>query len=173
MLGLTRGMVVLLPHNEEWHGLFEEEKERILTAAGDRMLAVEHIGSTSICGISAKPILDIMIGISEFDAKLPFQKAIEDLGYDYKGENGIPERHFFGKGVPRTVHLNAVRFGGNFWLSHVAFRDYLIQNPDAASEYEQLKQALAVRFANDRESYTNGKQAFVERIISLTGREQI
>lgn len=173
MLGLTRGTVALLPHNEEWHHHFEEEKQRILTAVGDPTLAVEHIGSTSICGISAKPILDIMIGTPGLDAKLPFQKEIEALGYEYRGENGIPERHFFGKGIPRTVHLNVVRFGGNFWLSHIAFRDYLKQNPDAAREYERLKQLLAERFAKDRESYTNGKQAFVERIIALAGCKQI
>jgi len=173
MLGLTRGTVALLPHSEKWHRVFEEEKERILTAVRDPTLAVEHIGSTAICTVSAKPILDIMIGTSGFDRELTFQGAIEALGYEYKGENGIPERHFFGKGTPRTVHLNVVRFGADFWLSHIAFRDYLKQNPDAAREYEQLKQSLAARFANDRESYTNGKQAFVESVLALAGPKQI
>ena len=172
MQGLIRGTVTLVPHNEEWHRIFEEEKVFILDAVGDRTLVVEHIGSTSICGISAKPILDIMVGVPRFEQELTFTKAIESLGYEYKGENGVPERHFFGKGTPRTVHLNVVSFGGDFWLSHIAFRDYLKQNPDAARDYDRLKSSLAKRFADDRESYTNGKLQFVEKILVLAGRNQ-
>jgi GrpB-like predicted nucleotidyltransferase (UPF0157 family) len=165
-LGLKRGSVTLSPHREEWHQLFADERERIVNAIGDPSLSVEHIGSTSICGISAKPILDIMVGTPEFEVKLPFVAKLEAIGYEYKGENGVPERHFFGKGTPRTIHLNVVRYEGQFWLSHVAFRNYLIQDCEAAVEYEQLKLELAERFANDRESYTNGKLAFVERILA-------
>ena len=168
MLGLTRGTVALSPHREEWHRLFADERRRILNAIGDRRLPVEHIGSTAICGIAAKPILDIMVGTPEYAPELPFVKNLEAIGYEYKGENGVPERHFFGKGEPRTVHLSIVGRGGNFWLSHLAFRDYLKNNPAAAREYEQLKRSLAERFPNDRESYTNGKLAFVERILNKT-----
>lgn len=171
MIGLTRGTVLLAPHDEHWHGLFEVEKARIVDAAGHRALAVEHIGGTAVCGIHAKPILDIMVGTPTFDQVLPFQKAIESLGYEYKGENGLPERHYFGKGVPRTVHLNVVREGGEMWLSHLAFRDHLKQNPDAAREYERLKRTLAERFPTDRESYTKGKVAFIESILAAAGRK--
>jgi GrpB-like predicted nucleotidyltransferase (UPF0157 family) len=173
MLGLPRGRVLLVPHDEVWHQLFREEKERILDAANDRSLAVEHIGSTAVCGISAKPILDIMVGIPEFLPQLPFSEALGKLGYEFKGENGIPERHYFGKGEPRCVHLNVVRFGGEFWLSHIAFRDYLKQSRSAAREYEQLKLSLAEHFPNDRESYTNGKVEFIERILAVAYRKSI
>jgi GrpB-like predicted nucleotidyltransferase (UPF0157 family) len=169
MLGLKRGTVALVSHNEAWHRFFEEEKERLLDAIGDSTLAVEHIGSTAICGIAAKPILDIMVGTPEFLPELPFVSDLEAIGYEYKGENGVPKRHFFGKGILRTVHLNVVRFGGDFWLSHIAFRDYLKNNFEAAREYGLLKLSLAKRFANDRESYTNGKLAFVEKILAETG----
>lgn len=169
MIGLTRGTVQLAEHAEEWHRLFEKEKTVLLGAIG-QTLPVEHIGSTSICGIVAKPILDIMIGTPEYDPELPFVAAIEGLGHEYKGENGVPERHFFGKGVPRTVHLNVVREGGRFWLDHLAFRDHLKQNLEAAREYERLKLTLAEKYPNDREAYTNGKAEFVESILKLTGR---
>jgi len=169
MIGLERGTVTLSPHREEWHELFAGERKRIRTTIGDRLLAVEHIGSTSICGIAAKPILDIMIGTPEFEAELPGVGALEAIGYEYKRENGVPNRHFFGKGVPRTVHLNVFRFGGEFWLSHLAFRYYLKNNGDAAREYEQLKLSLAEHFPNDRESYTNGKLAFVEKVLAAAG----
>jgi GrpB-like predicted nucleotidyltransferase (UPF0157 family) len=152
MIGLVRGTVTLSPHHEEWHELFAEERKRILTAIGDQSFRIEHIGSTSICGITAKPILDIMIGTPEFEAELPYVGALEAISYECKGENGVPERHFFGKGAPRTVHLNVVRFGGKFWLSHIAFRDYIKINRDAAHEYERLKLSLAERFPSDRES---------------------
>ena len=168
MLGLTRGTVALSPHREEWHRLFADERRRILNAIGDRRLPVEHIGSTAICGIAAKPILDIMVGTPDYAPELPFVKNLEAIGYEYKGENGVPERHFFGKGEPRTVHLNIVGRGGNFWLSHLAFRDYLRNDREAAREYELVKLSLAERFSNDRESYTNGKLAFVERILNKT-----
>ena len=168
-LGLARGTVSLYSHRERWHDLFNEERERILHVIENPSLPVEHIGSTSICGISAKPILDIMVGTPMFEQELTFVAGLEAIGYEYKGENGVPERHFFGKGVPRTVHLNIVRFGGDFWLSHIAFRDYLRNNADAAKEYEQLKLVLAEQFPNDRESYTNGKLAFVERVLIDTG----
>jgi GrpB-like predicted nucleotidyltransferase (UPF0157 family) len=166
MIGLKRGRVELLPHNEEWHRLFADEKARILDAVGDGTLAIEHIGSTAVCGISAKPILDILIGMPDFDPELPFVNYLESIGYEYKGENGIPERHYFGKGEPRTVHLNVVRFAGEFWLKHIAFRDHLNQNPDAAREYEELKRLLAERFQNDREAYTTGKAEFIQKILA-------
>jgi GrpB-like predicted nucleotidyltransferase (UPF0157 family) len=169
MLGLTRGTVTLRSHREEWHQLFSDERNRIVDAVGDPSLPVEHIGSTSICGISAKPILDITVGTPEFELEPPFLKSLETIDYEYKGENGVPERHFFGKGVPRMVHLNVVRYGGSFWLSHLAFRDYLKSNRNTACEYEQLKVSLANRFPNDRESYTNGKLAFVEQILAEAG----
>jgi GrpB-like predicted nucleotidyltransferase (UPF0157 family) len=166
MLGLTRGVVELLPHREEWHRLFADERDRLLDGIGGPSLPIEHIGSTAICGIAAKPILDIIIGTPEFLPEIPFVTDLEAIGYEYKGENGISERHYFGKGEPRTVHLNVVRFGGQFWLSHLAFRDHLKNNRDAALEYERIKLSLAERFPNDREAYTKGKEEFVRSIIA-------
>jgi GrpB-like predicted nucleotidyltransferase (UPF0157 family) len=162
MLVLERGSVTITPHNEGW---CDEEKDLLLNACGDDSPAVEHIGSTAICGIAAKPILDIMVGTPEYQPELAFVSQLKAVGYEYKGENGVPERHFLGKEVPRMVHLNVVSFGGQFWFSHITFRDFLKQNLRTAREYEQLKLSLAKRFSRDRESYTNGKLAFVEKIL--------
>src|SRR5689334_20925955 len=96
-LGLKRGTVALLPHRGEWHELFADERQRILDAIGDRSVPVEHIGSTAICGIVAKPILDIMVGVPEYTLELRFVSSLEAIGYEYKGENGVPERHFSAK----------------------------------------------------------------------------
>lgn len=170
-LGLERGLVSLSPHSEKWHRLYKIERDRLLDAIGDPSLKVEHIGSTSICGIAAKPVLDMMIGTAEYAPELPFVKNLEDLGYEYKGENWIPERHYFGKGSPRTVHLNVVRHGGEFWLKHIAFRDLLKMSREAALEYERLKLSLADQFPNDRDAYTNGKAEFIAKILKQAGHK--
>lgn len=164
-LGLQRGTVTLCPHREEWHRLFDEEKSRILNAIGEYVITIEHVGSTAICGIAAKPILDIMAGIPMFKDGDKCISALNKLGYEYKGENGVPGRHFFGKGSPRTHHLHMVAADSVFWKHHLLFRDYLITNRQVAEEYNNLKLDLAARFPQDREAYTNGKESFVMRVL--------
>ncbi|HEX2640951.1 MAG TPA: GrpB family protein [Pyrinomonadaceae bacterium] len=164
-LGLQRGTVALSLHREEWHQLFDQEKSRILRAIGEFIIDIEHVGSTTICGIVAKPILDVMVGIPTFEDGEKCVAALDKLGYEYKGENGIPGRHFFGKGAPRTHHLHMVAADSDFWKHHLLFRDYLISNRQVAEEYNNLKIDLAARFPQDREAYTNGKESFVMRVL--------
>jgi GrpB-like predicted nucleotidyltransferase (UPF0157 family) len=164
-LGLKRGTVTLLPHSEEWHQLFADEKARILNVIGEHVIDIEHVGSTAICGIVAKPILDLMVGIPQFEDGEKCVQSLERLGYEYKGENGVPLRHFFGKGSSRTHHLHMVAADSDFWKHHLLFRDYLINNRQVAGEYNDLKLGLAARFPEDREEYTNGKEPFVQRIL--------
>jgi GrpB-like predicted nucleotidyltransferase (UPF0157 family) len=171
-LGLQRGTVLLSPHREDWHYLFEQEKSKITNVLGERVIAVEHVGSTAICGIVAKPILDIMVGIASYADGGKYVTALESLDYEYKGENGVPERHFFGKGVPRTHHLHMVAVGSNFWIHHLLFRDYLIVNRHVAEQYNDLKLDLAARFPDNREAYTNGKESFVVSVLQAAKNSQ-
>src|SRR5437868_13515709 len=107
MLGLEKGVAQLLPHDEHWHHLFVEEKARLQDAIGEFVVAVEHVGSTSVCGIAAKPILDIAISISDKANGENCIAPLENLGYLYRGENGIAGRFYFVKGAPaRTHHLH-------------------------------------------------------------------
>jgi GrpB-like predicted nucleotidyltransferase (UPF0157 family) len=165
LLGLNRGTVSLSPHREEWHELFANEKTLILDSIGKHVIAIEHVGSTAICGIVAKPILDVMVGLPTFEDGEKCVQPLERLGYEYKGENGIPGRHFFGKGSPRTHHLHMLVVGGDFWKHHLLFRDYLIANRQVAEEYNNLKIDLSARFPEDREAYTSGKESFVKRTL--------
>jgi GrpB-like predicted nucleotidyltransferase (UPF0157 family) len=165
LLGLQRGTVTLSPHRKEWHQIFNEEQSRILHAIGEHVTAIEHVGSTAICGIVAKPILDVMVGIPTFEDGEKCVAALDKLGYEYKGQNGVPGRHFFGKGAPRTHHLHMVAVDSDFWKHHLLFRDYLISNRQVAEEYNNLKIELAARFPRDREAYTNGKESFVKRVL--------
>lgn len=167
MLGLKKGVVELFPHNEQWHQFFAEEKAKLQSAVGDYVSAVEHIGSTSICGISAKPILDITAAI---DSKENGEKCIaplENLGYEYRGENGIIGRFYFVKGKPRTHHLHMLLSDSDELRNHLFFRDYLRTNPERAAEYDKLKKDLARKYKNNRDAYLDGKAEFVESILRV------
>ena len=133
MLGLEKGAVRLLPHDERWHTLFDEEKARLLGAVGEFGVDVEHIGSTSVCGIRAKPILDIGIAVKDSAAGEKCVAPLERLGYEFRGENGITGRLYFVKGAPRTHHLHILSAASREWRNHLFFRDYLRQNRSAAA----------------------------------------
>lgn len=166
MLGLEKGAVKLSPHCEEWHKLFAMEAERLTEAAGKFALAVEHVGSTAICGISAKPIIDIMLGVREIADVGHIIQPFENLGYVYRGENGIPNRHYFRKGSPlRTHHLHVVAIESDLWRNHILFRDHLRKHPQIAAQYENLKRELAQTHIENREAYTEGKTEFIENVL--------
>ncbi len=167
MLGLEKKTVKLLPHNEQWHELFAEEKARLETAIGEFVLAIEHVGSTSICGIAAKPILDIAIAISDKATGEKCVAPLENAGYEYRGENGIAGRFYFVKGAPRSHHLHMLLANSRELHNHLAFRDFLLQNHFAAVEYDILKKMLAEKHPTDREAYLDGKGEFIERILKI------
>ena len=144
------------------------ERARILAAIALPGVAVEHVGSTAVPGLAAKPIIDILIGLSHLEDAAVVIPPLEGLGYEYLPERELetPERRFLArpKTKPRTRHIHMVEVGSDFWERHLLFRDYLRTHPDAAREYASLKHALAARFRENREAYTEGKTAFVRRI---------
>lgn len=167
VLGLPHGQIYLVPYTPEWKRLFEEEKARLLTAVGDHVLDIQHVGSTSIPGMAAKPIIDIAMAVDDFERASVCVEPIEGLGYSYRGENGIPRRHFFTRGDPRTYNIHMVEIHSAEWQRMLSFRDYLSEHPDLAAEYLALKQSLAQRFSGDIEAYTNGKTELIERVLRL------
>ncbi len=169
MLGLEKGFVKLVAHDERWHRLFAEEAAHLSAAIGENVVAIEHIGSTSICGISAKPILDIAIAINDNADGEKCVKPLENMGYIYRGENGIPGRFYFVKGAPRTHHLHMLKQDSNFWKNHLLFRDYLRENPPVAQKYDYLKKELAQNHSANRDAYLDGKAAFVEDVLKAAG----
>lgn len=169
MLGLPKGIVKLEPHTEQWHQLFAEEDERMRKVIGGYVVAIEHIGSTAICGISAKPIIDIAVSLEKIADGERCVKPLEGIGYEYRGEHGIAERFYFVKGEPRTLHLHMVLEDSDSWRGHLMFRDYLRENPAAAKEYDDLKLELARVHVNDRDAYLQGKSDFIENILKSAG----
>ena len=165
MIGLERGIVKLTPYTAEWKRLFEKEKARLQAAIGDYVLDIQHVGSTSIPGMAAKPILDIGIAVRNFEKAAVCIEPMIQLGYEYHGEHGIPRRHLFVKGDPRTHHVHMNEITSRDWEALVFFRDYLIQHREAAQEYAELKSVLAQRFPTDRQAYLDGKSVLIERVL--------
>jgi len=165
MLGLPSGQIQLSPYESGWQILFLEERDRLQASIGGYILDIQHIGSTSIPGMPAKPILDIGIAVTNFEEAVRCIPPMEKLGYRYKGENGIPRRHYFVKGDPRTFHVHMVEIESEGWRSNLLFRDYLIKNPETAREYARLKQELAKQFATKREAYQAGKDGFIKAVL--------
>lgn len=163
-------MVELRPYSQNWPALFELERTAIEHAlaiedAGVRALAIEHIGSTSVPGLAAKPIIDIAIAVENFEAASVLVEPLVAIDYEYLGEYGIPRRHYFRRGDPRTHHIHMFEFAGDKWRNHIAFRDYLRSNADVAAEYERLKTELARVHKHDIRTYTDAKADFIQATI--------
>lgn len=162
-LGLKQGVVLLVPHNPAWKTAFDLEAEVVRSVLGASLIDIQHIGSSSIPGIRSKPILDMMVGIKDLDAGPLFEPAMSSIGYDFARQAGVPNDHVFGKGVARTHLVHVVQFDGPTWHHNLRFRDRLRADPALAREYDDLKERLAVQFAQDRAAYTAAKRAFIDR----------
>lgn len=132
-------------------------------------VSIEHVGSTAVPGLGAKPIIDIMLGVSALPEVESRIAQLEWRGYEYvpEYEAQLPERRYFVKPPtrPRSFHLHCVVRGSDFWRSHIEFRDYVREHPETAAAYLELKQDLAARYRTDRVAYTEGKSAFINSIL--------
>ncbi|MEM6347125.1 MAG: GrpB family protein [Bacteroidota bacterium] len=166
-IGLVRGTIRLVPHQASWKGIFEAEREKLAFALADSILKIEHIGSTAIPGIAAKPIIDMAITLVQFEDGLDCVAALEDYGYLYKGENGIPGRHYFRTDAEIVkFHIHMFAQGNPKLRDHQLFRDYLIAQPEEAQAYHELKIKLSQQFATDRGAYTASKNDFISDILT-------
>ena len=169
MIGLARGTVLLLPYQPEWKTLFEQEADLLNSIMGAAAYHIEHVGSTAIDGMSAKPIIDLVVVINSLNEAGSWIPTLEAIGYEYRPDQGVPDRLFLAKGPHsrRTHHLSLAEATSEFYIEKLLFRDYLRSHREAFEEYLGLKQELASRHSLDRASYTEGKRVFVERIIQL------
>ena len=158
---------MVVPYDAIWPHLYDEETARITRYLVERGLSLkfEHSGSTSIPGLAAKPILDILAGRASDEDRSTIIDALQTAGYTYRGEQGIPGRDFFRRGDPRSFHLHLTTIGSAFWHDHLMFRDYLRSHQDALNEYARVKLELAEKYPFNREAYIEGKTAFVLSIL--------
>jgi GrpB-like predicted nucleotidyltransferase (UPF0157 family)/aminoglycoside phosphotransferase (APT) family kinase protein len=170
----------IVDYNPAWREMFDSEKAKLLTAIGDYVAAIEHIGSTGVPGLGAKPVIDIMIGVRSLaEADKHCVEPITGLGYDYVKafEKDTPFRRYFRKNSRegnRTHQIHLVEYGSDWWKRHLAFRDYLRVHVDAREAYAQLKRDLATREFGTVSDYANAKSEFIKAIEAkaLTGQRQ-
>jgi len=157
--------VRVVPYDPNWPSAFADEAVRLADAMGEVAEAVHHIGSTSIPGIFAKPIIDILVEASDLALVDQLQEAMELIGYEALGEFGIPGRRYFRRTAPdgtRTHHLHVFERGSDGAVRHLVFRDYLIAHPEFAHRYSDLKRELAKAHPDDMELYMDGKDEFIK-----------
>jgi len=164
-LGLDSDRVVLAREHRVWAAEFLCERQRILNSLSGHAAVVEHVGSTAVRGVPAKPILDILIGVASFEKARVCIGPMESLGYEYRGEYGIPGRHYFVKGAPRTHHVHMLEVGGESWGRMIAFRDALLTCPGIANDYADAKLRIAASNSENRAAYQRAKDTVIERIL--------
>lgn len=167
-LGLSRASVIVAAHDPAWARLFAEEAARLRTALGDRVGVIEHVGSTSVPGLDAKPILDLMIAVDSLREAEGLVPLLRELGYAHKDDPEIPGRLYFVRGPAerRTHHLSLAEPRTAWWRQQLRFRDLLRGDPQLAADYAALKHALAARHPGDRRAYAAGKQPFIEGALA-------
>lgn len=162
--------ITIVEYNPAWPELFKIERDKVLAAIGDHVEAVEHIGSTAVPGLAAKPVIDIIIGVDTLaEADVYCVEPIIKLGYEYVKafEKDTPFRRYFRKNDRediRTHQIHLVEIGGDWWTRHLAFRDYLRVHDDAREAYEQLKRDLATRDFATVSEYAEAKTDFIRSI---------
>jgi len=159
--------VEVVPHDPKWRDAFETESHRVNRALGNNVLAIHHIGSTAIPGIYAKPVIDMLVEVTDINDVDVRVAEMKSLGYDVMGEFGIAGRRYFRKDTEkgrRTHQIHTFQTGSDQIARHLTFRDYLIAHPDEAQNYSNLKRQLAELHADDAEGYMDGKDAFIKEI---------
>ncbi|UJL47099.1 GrpB family protein [Virgibacillus sp. NKC19-16] len=155
------------PYNKSWPKMFEKEASKLHAVFGSEIIQIHHVGSTSVKGLKAKPVIDIMPVVKSISRIDEYNAAMIDIGYEPKGENGIQGRRFYQKGGDeRTHHVHVYESGSSNIERHLAFRDYLRTYPEALKKYADLKEELSKRFLYDVASYTKEKGQLVSEIES-------
>jgi GrpB-like predicted nucleotidyltransferase (UPF0157 family) len=164
----------VVPYRAEWPDLFAREAQLLEEIFLGRNARIEHVGSTAVPGLGAKPIIDIMIGVHTLIDAEDRVGELARIKYEYvpEYEAELPDRRYFRKPFtrPRTHHLHVVPFGSDFWKNHLRFRDYLRTHANIADEYWQLKLQLASA-ARITGVYTENKSPFIARVLALAAEE--
>ena len=162
MIGLKRGTVELVPHQKEWSENAENIIRLLKQLLGDTAIDIQHIGSTAIYLIHAKPIIDISVAVYDLNDMLPYVEILNQNNIIFRGEVIAGEILFvIGDDEIRTHHIHIVK-----WNNYINFRDFLNAHPEKAMLYDSLKQKLSMQFSNDRTKYTAGKEEIIQHFLT-------
>jgi len=157
--------IEVVPYDLNWIRKYLYEAEKIKKIIADELVRIHHIGSTAIPGISAKPVIDILVEVKNIENVDNYNEKVKEMGYIPKGEYGIEGRRFFLKGeINRTHHIHVFQVGNSEIIRHLNFRDYMIYHPEEAKAYSEIKKELAIKFRHDIDGYCNGKNDFIKEI---------
>lgn len=155
--------ITVIPYQSAWKREYIFERDRLFAKFGDRLSRVHHIGSTSVEGLAAKPIIDILLVVPSLTALDESAEEFSSLGYEPKGEFGIKGRRYYRKGVAERTHqIHAFQIGDSNIERHLAFRDYLAEHPVVARKYQEIKLKAAAECNGDLEAYCDGKDEFIK-----------
>lgn len=170
---MTRANVLIKNYDPNWELQFEEEKGKILSAIPQKIIQIEHIGSTSIKGLGAKPIIDIMIGVTKLEDFEELIQPLSTIDFEYVPKPELTDRRFFRKGLwgQGTCHLHICEHTSKEWIEKLLFRDYLRENPKIAEDYLNLKKSLAKEYQYDRQTYIKKKEPFIREVIKRARNE--
>ena len=167
-LGVDYGTVRLIAVRSEWAAIAERLAAAIREALRERAVGVEHVGSTAVPGLAAKPILDIAVGVGAEVPTDAIKERLQGLGYEFRGNAGDSGGLVFvlsDRPQHRVAHVHVVEHGGSQWQRYLAFRDLLLEHEPAHAIYERTKGELAERFSNDRKSYQSAKEEVVRSLL--------
>ena len=173
MLGLKKGELIIKKYNLQWPKFFLKEKKYLLELIGDFVLAIEHVGSTSVPNLDAKPVIDIAVGVADLKIVQKCIRPLENTNlYVYKGINGVLGRELFAKynGKKGTHHIHFEEIHKVNWQNHIIFRDFLRDSDTIRKEYQDLKYAL-FESGVSRVEYTESKADFILNVIKKAKEE--
>jgi GrpB-like predicted nucleotidyltransferase (UPF0157 family) len=160
----------LIEYQDTWPAQFRHVATELRAVFASGGVAVEHIGSTAVPGLCAKPVLDVLVGVDSLLVAEDHRHALATLGFIYRAEYEVklPERRYFVRAEAQIlrVHLHCVVREGRLWNQHIAFRDVLRRRPEVMSEYAALKRSLALQYAENKNAYTEAKAPFIMRVLA-------
>ena len=177
MIGLRRGDVRLFEHCKEWEIEGERTVNELREILGSDAVDIQHVGSTSIKSIRAKPIIDIAVGADDFNRILSHEAELLKAGYHYRPNHDMGGAQllfacgsYYEGGDMQTHFIHVVKYNSMEWRNYINFRDYLNTYPEKAMIYDECKKKLAAQFPDDRKSYTEGKRGLIECLLREADR---
>lgn len=173
-MSLKKGIVKLEEYNSNWKEMYKEEEKRLKELLKDNIVEIMHVGSTSIEGLPAKPVIDIMITVKRLSDVEKFKHLFTtELGYDLRDDGGVKDEYLVRKGNEddRTHFIHIIEENSERYENFIYFKNYLESHPEKITEYRNLKEELSKKYSDDRKSYTASKNDFIQNIINLYKKE--
>jgi GrpB-like predicted nucleotidyltransferase (UPF0157 family) len=162
------GVVALAPPSDDWPSRFAAIQARLAAALGATAVRIDHVGSTSIPGIHAKPVIDVQVSVPDIDDEGAYVPQIESLGWPMRSREPELLHRYFRDAAdrPRRTHIHVCQSGSKWERDHLLFRDYLRAHPDVAAEYQRVKEEAAAAYGDHRLAYTEAKGPFIESVLT-------